>query len=668
VNFSHRAYGTVDEGSIGFSLNNLKVPAEGYTYVFMTEDRSLHEEWGRFKFTIKNSGTTLIEITNQSRLEIYVPDTLMGKSDLEQIRLVADAPWTLRVSEDDLLELTFHGAQPLKLGPGEKHDLSLANVFAPMGMPADSAFAFAWYAFGGVEDDSKNFKILSLAIPQGKDEDELGFEWVCRDEYLAPDTIYPTPYAIGQGKSGISNRLLLRVSNARDETLYNEGAYVRVTFFTEDYGSMGLLTAEQLKDVQCRLIQPRGEPWEAVPDTTAMATSWLLRPRNGQNLVFTTGKMVIFEFTHLVTQLGEGSSPILIHWGGIRAHNPGHRMRAVTKIAPTPYVMSYTARSGTRRLESGDTVLFKEEVTLTSDLFAADAYMLEALGPEKFPWPPVTKIVRPDRAVTDYKLTPAIQLPGRVKTGNVSPFSLKVAPPTAKLEALVEPDGMAKLRWDCTNGDCFLSGPGLARMAVEAKGDRRVEGVGTYEIECVGISTVKASTFARRPHPQCTIDTYGHWTTSYTQSCDVTIQLLRGGTETSHALSGSAGGFGLDTVLGITLVARGYGTITANANPQSLFSMDGNIPLPTISFSEEPLSSGDHRIRWKCSYDQRGQMGLFRLTFLLKCEGAMPWSEFRDEGDVTKSYVQAARTYKLWADLSRGSTTASYELEVTPHL
>jgi hypothetical protein len=643
-----------DAATLSLALNNTHKETENFAELYISDNPARDAVWGKFRLTLANQGKDVIAFTKESVLEILFLDTLLLKADLERVRLAVEsqARWLLAVGDGNSLSLTLNGEDPLRIEGAAKHDLVLEGLFAQPPKPVASTITFEWVGLIGQKEESQDFKLFSLLLPSEENtEAKLKFDWVIRDEYVGLDTVYCTPWTIQGGQSGIANRLQLRVLNG-DDTLRNDGAYIRVTFLTDDYGSMGLLTAEQLKQVECTVAQPTGAAWARTADMTGKATSWLLEPNKGTTDVFKAVELIVFEFSNLVTRLKPGSSAVLIHWGGFKGRNAGHTVLPLSKTWPTPYVRAYSAKKGTTPLNDGDTVSFKEEVTLTADLFAADSFLLEAFPTERFPWPPFSKLVRPDHVAVDYKLTPAVQLPGKVQVGRFAPFSLRVTDPTATISAPIQSNGMPKLVWDCTYGECFLSGPGFLRQPVDPKGERQLSSVtqaGWYEIECA--RTVTARVFARLAHPFCTgeIKTDGPhrpvswtWRTDYATSCEVHF-----GSFSSTALRGEGKGSGWPNP--VTIVARGNGVATLQVE----FLGWGHIPQ--VRFVEEKLpESGLYKVKWNLP-------GYALKVECLRGNQSL-WQESKSNGEVTRDYGGQSRSYSL----SVIGLTSKYSMKVEP--
>jgi hypothetical protein len=194
---------------------------------------------------------------------------------------------------------------------------------------------------------------------------------------------------------------------------------------------------------------------------------------------------------------------------------------------------------------------------------------------------------------------------------------------------------------------------------VDRRGEREVTVVGTYEIECAGITTVKARAFARRAHPFCTVSVSGggprgrvsyRWSTSYATSCDVEFRFDGGGVQTSRALSGDSGGFGWPNE--VTFVARGNGTATLKLQLKPWAN------LPNVSFVEEKLpDSAMYQVRWNLPGG--------RPQIVCKSVNDVIWSSGDAAGDVTKDYAGRPRTYMMSAE-DRSETDWNYNMKIEP--
>jgi hypothetical protein len=666
------APGTASHGPLEFVLRNAKTAGDSFAYVYMTANPARDAEWGVLKLTIENKFTAPVELTGASQLDIFLPSALFGKAELEKIRLAeASQPrWELRV-EDDALALKLHGQGTLRLAVGEKTELTLVQVFAAGNTPSEGAFVFEWSRFDGIDDESESARVLSQLIPDTSTNADLGFAWVSREEYEAQaGTVYTTPYETTPARRGIANRLLLRITNNKDESLENAGAYFRVTFFTEESGRFALLTRAQLAQVGCRPVQPLDEPWLCKPDTTGESTSWLIEPVAGTKNVFSRGKFVTLEFSNLVTCMaGDGTnSPVIVRWGGIKGHNPGQHVEPVTRLVPRSFVLSYAVKKDGVALHDGDTVGFRDKLTLQWSAFAADGCRVAASPAERLDPglpSPASKDSFPELSLNDYTLTPEITLPTGIRTGNASPFRVRVLPARAKLDVVVGDGGIPRLVWECTDGRSYLSGPSMERRAVAAKDQLNVNLQGRYKIECVGGTTAEATAFAPMPHPMCDVWLGswggGRWTTRYATACEAEITLMNGQKQVRRELSGSV----QESVMNIKVTARGNGTAVAEYGVGFTASPDA----PSVSFSEEKLPTGTgHRVTWKISEPARFSTTQVRPSIV--CESTPGWGSNYFHDDVVKEYGGHPRAYKISVSLTPDGEMripCFYKLTVTPN-
>ncbi len=480
---------------LSFSIVNTKEESEGFAYLFMSDDKPRDAQWGILEITIRNAGETPIELTAKSRLEVEIPTDLMTSAEVAGIRLSAASMqcWELSGEAKQKLELKLIAGQSLSITKDQPLKIMLERVLADTGNPTDRAFTFIWSEFGGIKNNSRAFRISRDFIPGPKDtEADIGCTWLERTEYSnrAKD-IYVTPFEIKLGRPGIGNRLILQIENVKDAPLEAAGSEFVVIFPTETSTGLGapICTNEQLNQVICRPLEPQAALWSQEPVTDGPTCHWVLTPPKGSK-VFQKANLASFEFSNLVTQMPLGSCQVLVYWRGIKGRSPGHKLIGVTRSEAEPYVLSYRASLDGKPLKNKDDVDFKDKVRLDWNLFAADSCTISGIEEELET--SGSREVLPVKKISTYKLTPQLTVDGRAKTGKDNILNFNVRPAEAKIE--VNPDTVVRpkkvtLTWQCKSGDCFLSGPHIAREQVERSGSREVMADdGDYQIECIGIN------------------------------------------------------------------------------------------------------------------------------------------------------------------------------------
>jgi hypothetical protein len=497
----------LDAIPINFSLINPKKESEGFAYLFMSDNRARDAEWGSLEVTIRNTGETPIELTGKSRLEVEIPTELLTTKEVAEIALsgASKQGWELSVKENKLA-LKLKDGQTRSVTKDQPQKIMLEGVLAAMGQPIDRTFTFIWSGFGGIKDNSRSFFISREFIPKQWDtEASIWCTWLERTEYRnSARNVYITPYEIKPGTLGIGNWLVLQIENTQAATLQTANTEFIVTFPTETSAApnAALCTNEQLSQVSCNPLGPEGEKWNQKPITEGKTRYWILTPPQGSTEVFGKLDLASFEFVNLVTQMPLGSSPVLVHWRGIKDRSPGHKLISVSRTEAEPYVRCFHASLGGKPLKNNDAVDFKDKVLLEWELFAADSCVISGIEGQLAA--KGKREVLPVEKTSTYWLTPQLTIDGRIKTGNDSGLKFLVRPPEASLtvtpDAVIRPKTEVTLAWQSKSGDCFLSGPNLPREAVPPSGSRKVNAEeDVYQIECIGAGKAIATAVVKFP-------------------------------------------------------------------------------------------------------------------------------------------------------------------------
>jgi hypothetical protein len=508
------------------SLQNAANDITDPVYLFIDPKREQAAALGRFVLRLAAVSGESFGATPESTLSIYFPRELLSLSDVRAIQLepASAEGWTLVLPSENDAPLILKPRRAFTISRDQPQTISLSQVLATSGEPIKlRTITFDWKNFTGLTDDFIVRNATRELPPAAADKDaNLEAKWGPRSEYNnAADTVYITPYTIGSTTPGIANRLILRIGNREEGELQNNRAEFTVTFPTTKSGDArsALCTPEQLSRVQCIQVAPVQNRWQIEPITDSEILHWILRPPANATTIFGQDNYVSFEFSNLVTEMMLSPCAAVMSWSGIKARKSGARRVALEKALPIPTVIVFNAHSGTRVVPHGDTVNFKEPITLSWSLFAADACRVQegednALGAQLTLKPGDTKVVLPTNPNTVYTLTPSITLNGSPTRGTGIDKQFRIHPSTAKLRA--DPDRLVPsstdtaetlptrttLHWECASGDCFLSGPGLSRIKVDPVGQLPVTaGLQQYKIECIGLATATATAKVALPPP-----------------------------------------------------------------------------------------------------------------------------------------------------------------------
>jgi hypothetical protein len=514
------------EHELAFVVGNPAGQHESVIYI--TDDPEL----GKLDLTIANNSAGPVEIGPESLLQIFVSPPL-AEADVKRIKLAA-GDWKLTLDEDFLeLRCTSH----LTIASHGKLTISLAAVMAS-GEPRTGFFQFEYSHFTGIADGSRRSPAIFIQRPPKSEAVPLVADLGARPEYAGQQgaTVYVTPWNPKPPDKGIENHFIVQVANKRAGKAIPADSRLDskiVISFTSGNSDLSVCLDDQIKVATCVMAQhPDAGPWEIAKDNTGPVPVWTMRPPKGAD-IFDAGGLIAFRFGGIVSQLPTAfASPMFIQFANIPGYNDGYAALILQKVPPFPYLRSYDAYSGTKKLAPNAIVDYKEKITLQWDVFAAERIRILEL---KQAYPPVGSLdVFPETSVVAYTLAPEIGIDPRNDWRKEQSLSVS-APVVAKLEAspdAVAPNTESELQWNCSNGShCVLTGEGVKQENLPLVGSFpvTVQDTATFTITCVGAGSNSANVTVRVPTPEFkfTVDARKPnefttiWSSRYAHDCRV---------------------------------------------------------------------------------------------------------------------------------------------------
>jgi hypothetical protein len=484
------------EHDLAFVVGN---PAsKGESVIYITNDPEL----GKLDLTIANNSASPIGIGPASLLKIFVSPPLTD-ADVKRIKL-ATTDWRLTPG-DDCLEL--RRSSQISIPSKGTLTIPFADVMAS-GEATTGYFTFDYTGFTGTEDESRRVTVFVQRPPKG-DPPPIAFDTGARPEYAGQQsrTVYVTPWAITTTQAGIANHIVLQVGNNRADAPIKSSPTSDakiVVSFTSGKSDLSICSDEQIKVVAGKTVQ--GEQWRVEREISGPVPVWAMRPPQGAVNIFAAGEMIAVRFDPIVSRLPPNfASPMFVQFVNIPGYNDVYGAFFLQKVPPVPYVGSFDAYSGTKKLAPGAVVGFKEKITLAWDAFAAERVRILEL---KQAFPPTQKSVDvfPAESTHTYTLVPEIGSDSRHELRkNVN---LAVSVPVAKLAASPDAVGPAEdstLQWNCSNGShCVLTGGGINKENLPLVDSflARLNDTTVFTVTCVGAGSSSASVTVRVPPPE----------------------------------------------------------------------------------------------------------------------------------------------------------------------
>jgi len=541
------------EHDLAFVLGN---PAhKGESVIYITNDREL----GKLDLTIANNSASAIVIGPESLLQIYASPPL-AEADVKRIKLGTQS-WNLTPGED-CLELRC--SAQITIPSKGILTIPFVDVMAS-GEATTGFFVFEYSGFKGISDDSRRVTVFVQRPPKGESP-PLTFDTGVRSEYAGQQsrTVYVTPWAITTTKAGIGNHIVLLAGNSRADTPIKSSPTSDpkiVVSFTSGNSDLSLCTDEQIKVVSGKTVQ--GPVWRIERDNTGPVPVWTMRPPRDAANVFDAGGLISVRFEGIVSQLAPNfASPMFIQFVNIPGYNDGYAAFFLQKIGPVPFIRSFEAYAGSKKLEKDAIVGYKEKVTLTWDVFAAESCLIEELGKE-FPPSQFTDVL-PTTSKVNFTITPKIGSESRSEWRKG--LSLSVSLPVAAIKAVPEPvtiGASTTVSWACANGSyCIVSGPGAPQGNQSLTGSFVVTPSPDtlYEVTCHGAGSTNARVMVRVPLVEAdihgTVSRYlcmVGWSTKWAVSCEVFRDGQRISTDLGGCWQEDSRGF----TVGFKLIAKG---------------------------------------------------------------------------------------------------------------
>jgi hypothetical protein len=511
---------------------------KGESVIYITNDPEL----GKLDLIIANNSASAIVAGSESLLRIYASPPL-AEPDVKRIKL-ATQNWKLTLGED-CLELRC--SSQITIPSRGTLTIPFLDVMAS-GEATTGFFVFEYSGFKGIRDDSRRATVFVQRPPKGEPP-PLAFDTGVRPEYAGQQsrTVYVTPWAITATKAGIANHIVLLAGNARADAPIKSSPTSDpkiVLSFTSGNSDLSLCSDEQIKVAAAQTAQ--GPPWRIERDNTGPVPVWTMRPPQGAANVFDAGGLISVRFDGIVSRLPPNfASPMFIQFANIPGYNDGYGAFFLQKIGPAPFIKSFEAYAGSRKLGKGAVVGYKEKITLTWDVFGAESCRIAELGQELSPAQSLD--VFPANSNVTYTLTPQL---GREPSQELKKtIPLAVSPPTAQLSAALTPPTsvQAMLQWNCSNGSHCTLRSGEAtwdnQPLVGSLNTTLMSGQ-TFTITCLGAGSASASARVEVPPVEAMLRVdcrsgYLHatvtWSARWAESCEVSEPGFR---TFSRAMSG----------------------------------------------------------------------------------------------------------------------------------
>jgi hypothetical protein len=431
-------FATSTGGPVSFTVENLG-SSDLDPVVYISRD----PQWGKLSLAIRNnSSDQVIHVDTGSLLTVRL-DSLLTTADIGAILKQPDtSDWEGGpVARDNTVLLELRPRRRIPIRPSDSITIEIDNVLAS-GAMTTGFFAFAWSGFQPVADGSQRVTVFRHRPPvPGQSPWPLAVSFAPRAEYgNVGDTVYVTPWTVTPEKAAIENYFVLQLTNEGSRLPISENAKpsLVISFVTGD-GDDTLCTDQQLKDVNAIVTQADpATPWKTPrKDTSGPAAVWTVTPNDDNAYLFEQAGILRLCFDTLRTQSKvDAGSPVCIQFGGLPHYNDGFLVAPLSKAEPIPQVLSFEAEFEGKNVPFGGEIDYYGTVTLSWEVFAADAcyvtYPEGSLGPFK----PIdrTPVATTQTRVTSYLLVPQW---GGLPRGNAAPFTFSVAPLSATLSARV---------------------------------------------------------------------------------------------------------------------------------------------------------------------------------------------------------------------------------------